>query len=103
MGSAAAGIGSLPWLGLGWLAAALPGVGGGAWLAGRFGRPGAGFLVALGVAMGWRFVAVAAGVAAALRAGDPAPWTFLLGFGAGFLPLAVFEVVWFSRRAKTAR
>jgi hypothetical protein len=102
-GAAAAGLGSPAWLAAGWLAAAVPGVAAGTWLAGKFGKAGAGFVAALGAAMGLRAVALAGGLVTALQVGDPAPWTFLLGFGAGFLPLSVFEAVWFARRAKSIR
>jgi hypothetical protein len=102
-GAAAAGLGSTVWLAAGWFAAAVPGVAAGTWLAGKFGKPGVGFVAALGAAMGLRAAALTGGLVMALQAGDPAPWTFLLGFGAGFVPLSVFEAVWFTRRTTTIR
>lgn len=102
MGAAAAEMGVSGWLVAGWLAAAVPGVAGGAWLAERWGRPDTGVLVALGASMGFRFLGVAAGLIAALRSGGGEHVPFLLGFGATFVPLLIFEAVWFWRRSTGA-
>ena len=86
------------WTLFGWAVMALTGVFGGSWLAGVHGRPGAGFLVALGTCMLVRLFAAATGAAAAAMSGMPAAWPFVGGLFAGFLPMQAFEIAWFLRR-----
>jgi len=85
------------WAARGFLAMAMPGIVGGAWLAREHGRSAQRFLVAL--ATGFITRLVLAGLAAfyAGRAGDGAGTALLLGLAAGFVPLMVFEMIWFAR------
>lgn len=88
------------WTLLGWSVMAVTGVAGGSWLARVHGRPGAGFLVALGTCMLARLFAAAAGAGAAAWIGMSAAWPFVGGLVAGFLPMQAFEITWFLRRTK---
>ena len=97
----------LPWLGgadgtsrwalAGWVAMSVPGVVAGTWLAREHGRPGAGFVVALGAGMLARALAGASVAAGAARAGQPAITAALAGLVAGFVPVLVFEIIWCAR------
>lgn len=91
---------ALYWALGGWAIMAVVGIADGAWLARRHGKPGTGFLLALVVGMLVRLVLVCGGTALALMNGGQAPWGFLAGVVTGFVPLQVFGVVWFLRRAK---
>jgi len=89
------------WSGLGWLALAILGVVGGTWLAAEYGKPGTGFLKALGAGMLARMFATAGGTGCAVLFGaEEAPLAFLTGAGTGFVPLLVFEVAWFYRASR---
>lgn len=101
-GAGAAGLGAGEFLLAGFAVAALPGVAGGAWLAGRWGSPGPGFYGGMVAAMAFRFVAVGIGTVVGLRSGGDAPWAFLLGFAATFVPLTVYEAIWFRRESAAA-
>lgn len=85
------------WATKGFLAMAIPGIIGGAWLAREHGRPAQRFLIAL--AMGFVTRLVLAGLAAfyAARAGEGAGTALLSGLAAGFVPLMIFEMIWFNR------
>lgn len=89
------------WMMSGWGIMALVGVAGGAWLTATHGRPGSGFIVALGTCMLSRLFASAIGAAAAVMTGGHAVTSYLTGLGAGFVTLQVFEVGWFLRRDRT--
>jgi len=89
--------GAGPWALAGWAAAAVVGVGTGAWLARAHGRPGSGFLAALVTGMLIRLVLVGVGLVVALRVGDGPAWGFLSGFAIAFVPLQGYEVVWSLR------
>jgi hypothetical protein len=80
-----------------WLLLAAIGVADGVWLQRRYGRTGSGFLLALVVGILARIAAVCAGCVLAFRQGGNAPWGFLAGVAAGFVPLQAFEVIWFLR------
>ena len=84
------------WAAKGFLAMALPGVAGGAWLAREHGRAGSRFVVAVqaGIFVRLGFAAVVAFGAA--RAGGAAPTASLAGLAAGFAPLTAFEMAWFA-------
>lgn len=90
------------WSLIGWLIMTLAGSLGGAWTVSQHGRPGSGFLVAVGICMLSRLVLGAAGVAAAAGAGTAAVWALLAGLAVTYVPLQVFEMIWFLRsiRAK---
>jgi len=91
------------WAVAGWLPMAVIGVAGGMWLNHKHGKPGAGFLIALGTCMLARLIVAAGGVIVALSRQPDLFWPYLAGLGAGYLPLQVFESVWFARRARDER
>jgi len=88
------------WLVLGWAAMSLGHVAGGSWMAARHGRPGSGFLVALGASMFGRFLLAIAGGVAAWFAGEAAAVAYVAGLGLGFVPLQSLESVWFLRASR---
>ena len=88
------------WVLAGWAVLALVGTLGGAWLAREHGKPGSGFLVALGAGVAARFFAVAGGSVAAALAGKSALTAYAVGLLAGFVPVQAFEAVWFFRRTR---
>jgi hypothetical protein len=88
------------WTALGWLVTALTGVAGGAWVASRHGRAGAGFFVALQTCILARLGLSALGALLAANRGRDAAWAYVAGLVAGFLPLQVFEILWFFRVAR---
>lgn len=88
------------WLVAGWTAAVAIGVASGVWLIAKHGRPGSGFVAAMASATAARFLAVGGGLIVALRQGDRAPWMYLAGFAAGFVPVTVIEVMALRRAAK---
>ena len=96
----ARGEGFLRWSLLGWLVMASIGVVGGVWAVRVHGRPGAGFIVAIGTCMLARLFASALGAWGAARHGMPAVWPYLTGLTAGYVPLQLFELGWFVRRAR---
>lgn len=91
---------TLLWGVLGWSIMAVTGVVGGTWMARKLGGQGAGFLVALGTCMLARLFAAVAGAAGAAMNGLDAVWPYVVGLGAGYVPLQLFEMGWFIRRAK---
>jgi hypothetical protein len=99
--SAAAGASAAPWAVCGFAAMALPGILGGAWLAREHGRPGSRFLSALATGFVTRLVLVAVAAFYAAKAGEGAGTALLAGLAAGFVPLMIFEMVWFLRARGT--
>ncbi len=95
--SSARGPAAVAWAVVGWGVMALAGVAGGAWIVSRHGRPGSGFLVAVGACMLARLFAGAAAAVAAASAGMSAVWAFLAGAGVTYVALQVFELSWFLR------
>jgi hypothetical protein len=93
---------ALLWGVLGWALLALTGVAGGAWLAFEHGKPGTGFLKAMVAGMLTRLFLAAAGGGLAAWTGGNAPWAFLGGAVAGFVPLQIVEVIWFFRAGQKA-
>ncbi len=91
----------LLWSLLGWLIMALIGVVAGVWMVRVHGRPGSGFLMALGTGMLARLFISAAGALAAAQQGVDIVYAYLAGLFTGYLPLQVFEVTWFFRRARS--
>jgi hypothetical protein len=93
------GDGRLPaaWAVKGFLATALPGVAGGTWLAREHGRSGSRFVMVLQAGVLTRFVLAALAAMGAARAGGSAMPASMAGLVAGFLPVMVFEMVWFAR------
>jgi hypothetical protein len=87
----------------GFLAMALPGIASGLWLVRAHGRPGGGFVIGLASGFVARLVLTAVGAFFAARAGDGAPIALLTGLAAGFVPMFLWEMVWFGRAAMAAR
>ena len=84
----------------GWAIMAVTGVAGGIWMTRTHGRQGSGFLVALGTCMLARLFASVGGALIAAVRGTDAVWPYLVGLGAGYVPLQLFEVGWFLRLSK---
>ena len=95
--SSASGAESLRWALLGWGLMSFAGLSGGAWLAREHGRPGTGFVVAMGTSMLARLFAAGTSLAGALLSGDGSYRACLVGLAAGYVPLQVFEILWFYR------
>lgn len=89
------------WAAKGFLAMAVPGLVGGAWLAREHGRTGSRFVVALGAGFILRLVLAALAAFGAANAGGSARTGLLAGLAAGFVPVTVFEMIWFSRARRT--
>jgi hypothetical protein len=87
------------WAYVGFLAMAVPGLLVGTWLTRVHGRPGSRFALALGAGFAARLVLAAIAASLAAKAGDGAGAALVLGLAAGFVPLFVFETVWFLRSA----
>ena len=85
------------WSAKGFLAMALPSIAFGAWLAREHGGAGSRFVVLLLAAMGIRFVLAAIAAFGAVKAGGSAKTGLLAGLAAGFVPVMLFETVWFAR------
>jgi len=85
------------WAAKGFLAMAVPGIAGGAWLAREHGRSASRFLAALATGFITRLVLAAVAAYFVARAGDGAGTALLSGLAAGFVPLMVFEMAWFIR------
>ena len=90
----------LPWALGGWLVLAVAGVVAGGWLVSSHGKPGNGFMGALVGGMLARMVLTVAGMGAAMTAGKPTMWAFAAGAVTGFLPVMVFELIWFYRASR---
>lgn len=82
---------------VGWLLTSVAGVGGGAWVISRHGRPGVGFVAALGVCMLARLILFVAGPFAAAPLGAEAVGACVVGLFAGYLPAQATEVIWLAR------
>jgi len=85
------------WAATGFLAMALPGVAGGAWLVREHGRSGSRFIAALQAGIFVRIVLAAVVAFGAARAGGSAITASIAGLAAGFLPVMAFEMAWFAR------
>jgi hypothetical protein len=85
------------WAAKGFLAMTIPGIAGGAWLAREHGRSAKRFLVALASGFVTRLILAAFSAFFAARAGNGAGTALLAGLAAGFVPLMIFEMVWFVR------
>ncbi len=90
----------LPWALGGWLLLAVAGVVAGGWLVFSHGKPGNRFLGALVGGMLVRMAVTAAGMGAAMTSGKPTMWAFAGGALAGFLPVMMFELIWFYRASQ---
>jgi hypothetical protein len=93
--SASRGETALRWSLLGWLAMAVIGVAGGSWMSAVHGRPGSAFLAALVSCMLTRLAVLGLGAWAATPIGISAAWPYVVGLGAGYIPLQLFEARWF--------
>jgi len=83
------------WAAKGFLAMAAPGIAGGAWLVREHGRSATRFVVALAAGFATRLIL--AGAAAFFAAKADAGLPLIAGLAAGFVPLTIFEMVWFLR------
>jgi hypothetical protein len=99
---AGASASALPWAAGGFAAMAVPGIVAGSWLAREHGRPASRFVLALATGFVTRLVLVAIAAFLAAKAGEGAGTALLAGLAAGFVPLMVFEMIWFLR-ARGAR
>lgn len=93
------------WAVAAWAGMVAAGVAGGAWLASQYGKAGAGFVLAAGAGMLARAVFVVAGLATAAGRGAGPRNAFVAGLAAGYVPLQVYEIVWFflaGRRSAAA-
>ena len=84
----------------GWAIVAAVGVITGLWMVRVHGKPGSGFLAAMGTGMLARLFLTAAVALWAAQHGIEYVWAFLAGLVAGYLPLQAFEVTWFFREAR---
>lgn len=106
----AAGVAAVPlvapptagWAAFGWAVAAATGLVGGIALALRHGDPGHGFIAAVGGGLALRMLGFAAVVALAVRTGREALVAGLIGFGAAFVAVQLFEMIWFYRLTRAA-
>ena len=89
------------WAAAGFAAMVVPGLGCGIWLAYEHGRPGSRFVAAIGTGFVLRLVLAGACAFGAARAGGSAGVGLLSGLAAGFLPVMLFEMVWFASRMRT--
>ena len=85
------------WATIGFFAMAVPAIVGGAWLAHEHGRSGSRFVLALGTGFIARMVLAAIAAFGASRSGGAATTGLLAGLAAGFAPVTVLEMIWFSR------
>ena len=93
----------LRWSLFGWSSMAMIGVAAGLWMVRVHGRPGSGFMAALGAGMLARLFVSAAGALVAGQQGIEVVWAYLAGLVTGYLPLQVFELTWFYRRSGRPR
>jgi len=84
----------------GWAIAAAVGVIAGLWMVRVHGKPGSGFLAAMGTGMLARLFISAAVALWAARHGIECVSAYLAGLFTGYLPLQAFEVTWFLREAR---
>lgn len=90
----------LRWALAGWAVTTAIGVAGGSWALAWHGRTGAGFLVAFGVCMLARVLALGFGALAASQRGGEAVAAYLGGLLLGYLPPQAAEVLWLMRAAR---
>ena len=90
----------LPWIVLGWIVGAAPGVLCGVKLVRVHGVANAGFLKIMGTCMLARLFVFPAGALVALASGKAAVVAYAVGLVAGYLPTQVFETAWFMRRTR---
>jgi hypothetical protein len=88
------------WSLFGWLIMAMIGVIGGSLMEAAHGKPGTAFVGILVGSMLARLMASGLGAVAATTGGYEAAWPYLAGIVAGFVPLQVFEVIWFFRKGR---
>jgi hypothetical protein len=88
------------WSMTGWAIVAVIGVVTGIWMVRVHGKPGSGFLAAMGAGMLARLFLAAAVALWAAQHGIEYVWAFLAGLFTGYLPLQAFEVTWFFREAR---
>jgi hypothetical protein len=88
------------WSMTGWAITAVVGVVTGLWMVRVHGKPGSGFLAAMGTGMLARLFLSAAVALWAAQHGIEYVWAFLAGLVAGYLPMQAFEVTWFLREAR---
>ena len=86
------------WSLLGWMVMSVTGVIGGSWMAAVHGRTGSALLAVLVGSMLARLAASGAGAWAASTVGYQAAWPYVIGLGAGYIPLQMFEARWFLTR-----
>lgn len=92
--------GRVAWAIAGWAAMTALGLAAGAWLTTLHGRASRTFVVALLSGMLARLVMALGGFGFALvGVGRGAAWAWIVGLAAGYVPLQLFETVWFIRRA----
>jgi hypothetical protein len=93
----------LAWGAVGWGMMAAIGLASGTWLAMAHGRTGPGFLAAIVAGILGRLAATLGGALAAARAGRGSLLAFLVGLGVGFVPLQVYETVFFFAEGRRRR
>ena len=94
------GVEIVRWSMTGWAIMAVIGVVTGLWMGRVHGKPGSGFLAAMGAGMLARLFLSAAAALWAAQHGIEYVWSLLAGLVAGYLPLQTFEVAWFFREAR---
>ena len=87
----------------GFAAMALPLIATGAWLAHEHGRAGVSFVLGLGLGLLTRAVLLIVIVVGAASQGSGTLKGALAGLAVGFVPVTVFEMIWFARRAQAVR
>jgi uncharacterized membrane protein YeaQ/YmgE (transglycosylase-associated protein family) len=87
------------WCMTGWAVIAVVGVVSGVLMVRLHGKPGAGFLAAMGTGMVGRLVLSAAAALWAAQHGIEYVWALLAGIVSAYLPLQAFEVIWFFRES----
>jgi hypothetical protein len=94
------GVDIVRWSMGGWAIMAAVGVITGLWMVRVHGKPGSGFLAAMGTGMLARLFLSAAVALWAAQHGVEYVLAFLAGLSTGYLPLQAFEVTWFFREAR---
>ena len=88
------------WSMTGWAIMVVIGVISGLWMVRVHGKPGSGFLAAMGTGMLARLFLSTAAALWAAQHGIEYVWSLLAGLVSGYLPLQAFEVAWFFREAR---
>ena len=88
------------WSMSGWAIMAVVGIATGLWMVRVHGKPGSGFLAAMGTGMLARLFLSAAVALWAAQHGIECVGAFLAGLFTGYVPLQAFEVTWFFREAR---